>query len=87
MATHSDIAAKLNSYKRSNGQRMFYVTEDGNILDEVKVSGNEVTGYVLTEDGKANGSYPLATFTLNVNCFRMIRTRKVETTETWTLDE
>jgi hypothetical protein len=87
MATHNDVAQKLNSYKRSNGQRMFYVTDQGSIIDEVKVNGNEVTGYVLPENGKADTSYPLATFTLGVNCFRMIRTRKVETTETWTLDE
>ena len=80
MATVSDIAAKLNSYKRSNGQRMFYVTDAGKVLDYVQVVGNEVRE--TTPDGGI-----LATFTLNVNVFRMIRTRKVETTETWTLDE
>jgi len=78
MATSSDIAAKLNSYKRSNGQRMFYVTDAGIVLDSPVVSGNEVA---------ADVEGTLAKFTLGVNCFRMIRTRKVETTETWTLDE
>ena len=74
-----DIAAKLNSYKRSNGQRMFYVTDAGIVLDSPVVNGNEVSAVmsvVVTEN-----------FRLNVNCFRMIRTRKVETTESWTLDE
>ena len=78
MATVSDIAAKLNSYKRSNGQRMFYVTDAGVVLEGPIVTGNEVSGVVNDH---------VCTFTLNVNCFRMIRTRKVETTETWTLDE
>jgi hypothetical protein len=79
MSTVSDIAAKLNSYKRSNGQRMFYVTDAGIVLDSPVVSGNEVAA--VMSDGVTE------TFRLNVNCFRMIRTRKVETTESWTLDE
>jgi hypothetical protein len=78
MSTVSDIAAKLNSYKRSNGQRMFYVTDAGAVLENPVVVGNEVACKV--EDS-------ILHFTLNVNVFRMIRTRKVETTETWTLDE
>ena len=77
MATSSDIAAKLNSYKRSNGQRMFYVTDAGVVLENPVVTGNEIAAEV---------GNTIHYFTLNVNVFRMIRTRKVETTETWTLD-
>ncbi len=76
-----DIAAKLNSYKRSNGQRMFYVTEKGNTLEYYRIDGNEITPL------DASGGALSAPYILGVNCFQMIRTRKVETTETWTLDE
>jgi hypothetical protein len=79
MSTIDNVTAKLNSYKRSNGQRMFYVTDAGIVLDSPVVSGNEVAA--VMSDGVTE------TFLLNVNCFRMIRTRKVETTESWTLDE
>ena len=76
-----DIAAKLNSYKRSNGQRMFFVNDKAEILQgDVRVNGNEVVEY--DPSNAVNARY-----TLGVNCFQMIRTRKVETTETWMLDE
>jgi hypothetical protein len=78
MATHNDVAQKLNSYKRSNGQRMFYVTDAGVVLENPVVVGNEIACKVEDQ---------IVHFTLNVNVFRMIRTRKVETTESWTLDE
>jgi hypothetical protein len=79
MSTIDNVTAKLNSHKRSNGQRMFYVTDAAIVLENPVVNGNEVSAVMsvgVTE-----------TFRLNVNCFRMIRTRKVETTESWTLDE
>jgi hypothetical protein len=78
MATFLDVAEKLNTYKRSNGQRVLYVTDAAIVLDSPVVSGNEVAAVI---EGQ------VCTFTLGVNCFRMLRTRRVETTETWTLDE
>jgi hypothetical protein len=78
MSTIDNVTANLNSYKRSNGQRMFYVTDAGVVLENPVVVGNEIACKVEDQ---------ILHFTLNVNVFRMIRTRKVETTETWTLDE
>jgi hypothetical protein len=72
----NELAAIKNKHKVSNGQTVFMLNRFGQELFRWHQQGDEVL-----ELDAYNGI--LAKYTLNVDCFKVVRKRETVVTETW----